>query len=327
MQLTLEQIRAIAQGALSVVQNAQGQFEFRRFTAYQQSCYDAVEAAFAEPAHATSGVRLAFMTDSAEFSFDYRVKSVTGRRFYYFDVFVDGVMVEHFGHEGLCEATSAANIKLPEGTHRVEVYFPCLFDTLVCNVTLDDGAMLAPVKKPRRMLCYGDSITQGYDAVYPSQTYANLIADKLGCEMINQGVGGEIFRPELIDPDMGFDPDIITVAYGTEDWSGLSRDAMVENANGFFAKLRATYPAARIFAITPIWRADDARVTAVGSFAEGAEIVRNAAAAQQGVIIVDGARMIPHMPEVLADGKMNPSDFGFKFYANALHKAMRPYFE
>lgn len=327
MKLTLEQIRTITHGALAVVQDAEGKFEFRRFTDRQQSHYDAVKPDFGTKAHATSGVRLEFMTDAERFSFDYHTRIASSRVFYYFDVFVDGVMVQHFGHDKIKEAQSTVTVKLPEGSHRVAVYFPCLAQAKIYNVTLDDGATLLPVAKSRRMICYGDSITQGYDARYSSQTYANLIADKLDAEMIDQGIGGEIFRPELIDPDMDFEPDIITVAYGTNDWSGQEHDSMVEKANAFYAKLRTTYPKAKIFAITPIWRADDDRVTKVGTFAEGVRIVRDAAAAQEGVVIVDGTRMIPHLREVCADKYLHPNDYGFKFYANALYEAIRPHLE
>ena len=100
---------------------------------------------------------------------------------------------------------------------------------------------------------------------------------------------------------------------------------MVEKANAFYVKLRALYPTAKIFAITPIWRADDDRVTKVGTFAEGVQIVKDAAAAQEGIVIVDGAKMIPHLRDVMADKYLHPNDYGFKFYANALYDAIKPH--
>ena len=259
------------------------------------------------------------------FRSDYHIDIASSRRFYFFDVFVDGVMVQHFGHDNIKEARSTVKVKLGEGKHRVAIYFPCLAEARIYNVQLDDGAVIEPVVKSRRMICYGDSITQGYDAQYSSQTYANLIADKLDAELIDQGIGGEIFRPELLDEELDFAPDIITVAYGTNDWSGQERERTVTNANAFYAKLRALYPSAKIFALTPIWRADDDRVTKVGTFAEGVQIVKDAASAQEGVVIVDGARMVPHLREVMADKYLHPNDYGFKFYANALFDAIKPH--
>ena len=323
MKLTLEQIREITSGALAVTEEG-GVFTFHRFTKKQADMYETIND-FRVKVPATSGVRLEFDTDADAFSFDYRIDIASSRRYYYFDVFVDGVMVQHFGHEGIRVAESTLTVKLTEGTHRVAVYLPCLAKAALSNVCVSDGATLTPVCKSRRLLCYGDSITQGYDAKYSSQTYANLLADKLGAEMVDQGIGGEIFRPELIDPEMDFAPDIITVAYGTNDWSGQERARTEENANAFFEKLRRTYPNAKIFAVTPIWRADDDRVTKVGTFAEGVQIVRDAAAAQEGVVIVEGARMVPHLREVMADKYLHPNDYGFKFYANALYEAIKPH--
>ena len=63
----------------------------------------------------------------------------------------------------------------------------------------------------------------------------------------------------------------------------------------------------------------------VGCFAEGVELVRRAAEAQPGTVIVDGARMIPHLPDVCSDKYLHPNDYGFKFYANALFDAMLPH--
>lgn len=325
MKLTLDQVRSMTHGALSVTEE-NGIFTFRRFTDYQADLYETIND-FRVKVPATSGVRLEFITDAQKFSFDYKINIASSRRFYYFDVFVDGVMMQHFGHEGLCEAASTITVKLPEGSHRVAIYLPCLAKATLSNLTLDDGATLEPVKKSRRLLCFGDSITQGYDAKYSSQTYANLLADKLDAEMVDQGIGGEIFRPALIDPDMDFEPDIITVAYGTNDWSGQEHDRTVQCANEFYAKLRATYPRAKIFAITPIWRADDDRVTKVGTFAEGVQIVVDAASAQKDVVIVDGVKMIPHLPEVCSDKYLHPNDYGFKFYANALYAAIKPHLD
>lgn len=323
MKLTLEQIREMTHGALSVEEH-EGGFVFHRFTEKQTTMYDTVND-YRVKVPATSGILLEFLTDAECFSFDYRIDVASSRRYYFFDVFVDGVMVKHWGHENVRVVESTVTLKLTEGEHRVAVYLPCLAKATLSNVTLTDGATLKPVTKSCRLLCYGDSITQGYDARYPSQTYTSLIASKLDAEMIDQGIGGEIFRPALIDPEMNFDPDIITVAYGTNDWNSQEHDRTVKNANEFYAKLRATYPKAKIFAITPIWRGDNDRITKVGTFQEGVRIVRDAAAAQEGIVIVDGDKMVPHLGEVYADKHLHPGDYGFKFYANALFEAIKPH--
>ncbi len=323
MILGLEQLREIAHGALRVYEE-NGEIVFGRFTEEAQHYYEGVREDFHRKSFATSGVRLEFMTDSSTLSFAYHTQRASSRRFYYFDVMVDGVLVDHFGHDNILEARSEYSLTLDEGTHTVCLYFPNLADARIKDFALDDGAMVAPVTRPVKLLCYGDSITQGYDATYASQSYANILADKLHADMVDQGIGGEHFCPDLLDCKIPFTPDVITVAYGTNDWSSEPRDLTIEKANTFYAKLRELYPNAKIFAITPIWRADHERVTKVGLFESIRQIVKDAAE-KNGAVVIDGDYMVPHLRDIFSDNYLHPNDMGFKFYANALHTAMRPH--
>ncbi len=58
----------------------------------------------------------------------------------------------------------------------------------------------------------------------------------------------------------------ITVAYGTNDWSGTSYAQITTEVPAYFSKLRELYPRAKIVYISPIWRGDTDRVTAAGDF-------------------------------------------------------------
>ena len=329
MKLTLETIRSIAQGAL-YVREENGEVLFSRFTDTQKEYYRISSEknpsnGFYRKSFASSGIRLEFLTDSDTLGLSYRTQYASSRRFYFFDVSVDGVMIEHFGHENIAESRSEFSVKLPEGTHKVCIYLPCLAEARITALTLSDGATCTPVERPLKLLCYGDSITQGYDAKYPSQTYANLLADKLGAEMVDQGIGGEHFCPGLVAEDIPFAPDIITVAYGTNDWSNQDPALTVERAGAFYAELRRRYPTAKIFAGTPIWRGDNHRVTKIGTFEQGRDVVRNAARAAGVTAVIEGDDLAPHIAEAFAPDCLHPNDFGFKFYANALHNAILPY--
>ncbi len=326
MELTHEQLSTLAKGAAFTELDGNGYTVFRRFTNEAKELYEVVNKDFARKTHATACVRLEFTTNSNALSFRYMTDYASSRRFYYFDVFVDGVMVAHVGHENVESVINKFEMKLPEGTHEVRIYLPNLTKLAITRFTLDDGADFVPLQKSCKYLAYGDSITQGYDAKYASQSYVNLLADKLDAEVINQGIGGEVFRPELVDLAPDFDPDIITVAYGTNDWSGRTRERTELCSNEFYKKLRAKYPKAKIFAITPIWRADNHRITKIGAFEEGRAIVRNAALAS-GVTVIEGDGMIPHLPDVCSDLYLHPNDYGFKFYANALYDALLPHLE
>ena len=50
------------------------------------------------------------------------------------------------------------------------------------------------------------------------------LADALGAEEVNKAIGGECFFPELAATKEDFQPEYITVAYGTNDWSRKSAE-------------------------------------------------------------------------------------------------------
>ena len=326
MTLKANELMALAHGAIRCKVSEDGFVSFFRFTERQEAYYRETNPDFYKKTFATSNIRIELVTDADEISFAYRTKKASSRKFCFVDLFVDGVMVAHEGESDCENATGTVTLALPEGTHTVTVYLPCLFGLEMGNFTLSDGATATPTSKSRKMLIFGDSITQGYDAVYPSQSYANLITDMLHATAVNQGIGGEVFNPGLIDGDLGFTPDIITVAYGTNDYSKRTREDMVRDANEFYRRLRATFPTAKIFALLPIWRGDTAKkVSAVGSFEEAKAIVRAAAEAQPNTVVLDGNTFVPHLPEFFSDKYLHPNDFGFKFYADGVLTAMMPH--
>ena len=74
-------------------------YRFYRFNPAQMDFYAATNPGFYTKTKATSGVNLDFLTDSAAFSFDYTVAVGSSRNFYYFDVYVDGVLSGHWGEQ------------------------------------------------------------------------------------------------------------------------------------------------------------------------------------------------------------------------------------
>ena len=325
MRLTTEQIQSILTGAVRFEETDKGLCP-RRFNERQPLPYC---ERYASHTRASAAVRLEFITDSDTFELSYFSRTVSSQYFCFFDVFVDDAPAKHFGHDNVDEVASALRVALPEGEHKVTVYFPNLFETVIQSVQIDDGASLTPVKRPLRYFAFGDSITQGYDAMHPSLSYANQIADKLNAEITNFGIGGEFFIPDLIDFDADtVEPDIITVAYGTNNWSKIPREQTVADANEFYARVRAAFPHAKIFAITPIWRADTERVTDVGALPDSiTDIVTAAGAAQAGVTVIRGWELIPHIRDIFSDGYLHPNDMGFRCYADALFAKMQPHLD
>ncbi len=325
MFLSLDQIRRITFGALDVTISADGYYIFHRMTkniyaAYSPSVGDSLKCA------ATSGVKFDFFTDSQFFNFSFRVKSGSSRNFYYFDIYTDGVMTGHYGEREMWIMKGEVKTTLPGGRHRVTVYMPCLASAELNNVELADGSEITPADRKLKMLCVGDSITQGYDAEYPSLCYANLVADEFGANMVNQAIGGDRFHPEHLDAEMNFEPDIVTVAYGTNDWSGSLKENFDSDMPRYFEKLAKMCPHAKIFVITPLWRADGNRVTKVGTFEGAVAQIAAEASRYSNMTVIDGSKLTPRISAFYSDLKLHPNDIGFVIYAKNLITELKKYF-
>ncbi|MBQ7346824.1 MAG: SGNH/GDSL hydrolase family protein [Clostridia bacterium] len=324
MLLNAEQLRAITRG-VTRIEEEDGWFRLFRFTEAQAKFYaDEGREGDYKKTFSASGVRLAFRTDSRNVSFRYRLGWGSSRVFAWFDVYVDGAMVSHFGSDGEEVKEGSAKLVLGEGEKNVEIYLPWSKATALSDVTLDDGASLTPLRRKHTMICFGDSITHGYDAIYPSLSYATSIARLLDADVTDKGIGGDRFCPQMLrdaDPDT---PDIITVAYGTNDWSGITMDEFRQNCPAFYRRLHELYPEARIYALSPIWRADCAKKTAFGIPAwEVHDLMKELCKDIPNVTLIRGWNLVPHHKNFYSDFSLHPNDLGFALYAqNLYHEIM-----
>ena len=211
-----------------------------------------------------------------------------------------------------------AGFELPEGQHRVTVYFPWSAQTVVSEVHLSDGASIIPVKKKCKLLCFGDSITQGYTSRYTSLSYVNQTARALDAEVVNQGIGGYYFNEATIESSIvSYQPDVITVAYGTNDWRKHPRDVFFSDVKAFFENLEKTYPNIPKIVVTPIWRKNHDAQTDFSSMDEVREGIRLAAQVCTGVTVVDGLGLVPQDVEYFGDYGCHPNGRGFAcFFQN-----------
>ncbi len=326
MLLTINEICKITKGAVRV-EEENGAFRFYRFTAAQEKAYfDSGRVDLAKKTSASAGVRLAFQTNSQKLAFDYEFFYGSSRKYGYFDLYINGAMISHFGLVGNEMTAGHAELELGKGEKCVEVYFPWSRRTDLSNVMLDDGATLAPIDRNHTMISFGDSITHGYDATYPSLSYASRIARLLNADAVNKGIGGEVFFPDFLVDAEPFAPDYITVAYGTNDWNGWDRPTVEKNCRAFYKRLSELYPSARIFAITPIWRGDTDRTTPFGAPLQAVDtMIREACAALANVHVITGFSFVPQKSAFYEDLVLHPNDLGFGSYAENLFCEMLPF--
>lgn len=338
MNLTIEEIRAAALGVASVTEE-NGKPRFHRFSDAERTMYYNLSPEGTHPfylrALCSAGVRLCFTTDSPMLVLSVEVAKYSSRSFFSFDVTANGVPLGslcNFSEQTLPAAYAEAEFPmgkfektflLGEGEKTVAVYFPFGARAEDFRLGLADGASFAPVKPKKRLLVYGDSITQGYDARYPSRRYGARLADALDAEEIDKGIGGEIFRPRLAELSDERDIDYVTVAYGTNDWSSTDGKNFLADAKAFFTALSARYPDARIFAITPIWRKDVNAEKPMGAFENVKNAIAEATKGLKNVTLIEGIDLVPHDEGLFADLRLHPRDEGFDFYAQNLIKKIK----
>lgn len=338
MKLNLEQIKSITLGAAYVEQGEKG-IGFHRFTKEQEEVYLAIKGdGFLRKCLSTSGIRLSFETDSTTLGISVDVARASGRRYFAFDLFVNGEYRESLeNYSGVAVENIYPRTEYPlgyfektfalgEGSKTVMLYFPWSALVDLHTLTLDDGASFTPVRRPKKLLAYGDSITHGYDALKPSNRYIGRLADALNAEEYNKANGGEIFFPELAALDEPFVPDIITVAYGANDWGkNPDRATMVSHASDFYRILAEKYPNVPIFACTPIWGTFYGNVTNVGTFEDAMQIIADAVSPYPNIRLIECKHAIPWDPNLYGDLRYHPSDEGFDYQFKFVYGKIRQY--
>ena len=328
MKLTFEQIKSVAQGAVRFLEQ-DGLLTPCRFTEAQEQAYIGYSADFYKKTFASAGIRLEFVTDSRSFTMEVEVSPASSRNYACFDIYSNGALLKTCRYTVNGDGTKATVCsELPAGKKPAEVtvYFPWSAATAIQSVSLDDGAMVEPIKRPVTMIAFGDSITHGYDCQNPSFSYASRLADALRAEAVNKGIGGEMFYPTLASLKDDLDPDIITVAYGTNDWSHSTKVAFDRDAKAFYENLSKNYPKAKIFAISPLWRHNmDSTEKDVGPFSYVYDYFAKITADLPNVTLINGLELVPHEWRCFPGDGLHPNDEGFRHYANNLYAEIKKY--
>lgn len=331
MLLNFEQIVSIATGLARAKATPTGGAELFRFTEEQENYYERTNADFYKKSLSSSGICLDFLTDGTQLELSVSIEQASSRGFFCIEFFVDGQRADelkNFSEAVPLDKTCLKNnyplgdfsktVKLGNGKKRVTVYLPWTVKTTVQSLKLKNASYLTPAKRQKTLLIFGDSITQGYDALYPTQRYACALAQYLNAEERCKGIGAERFTPAIAEAKEDVTPDYIYVAYGTNDWSkSPSFVDVVGRCVQFFKNIKSNYPTARLIVQTPLWRTDCATPTAVGEF-EALRAKIKEIAYSYGAFVVDGDLLIPHKAEYFSDEYLHPNPAGFKKYAENL---------
>lgn len=283
-----------------------------RFTEEEQETYKG-NPDFYKKTFSSSNMLISFFTDGEGLTLEYDVISASSCFFAHIDVKIDGILLAHMGIEDVrTTPCTMLELPLPGKTCKVEIFLPPLARLRIRSLTLKNASFAKAAPRKNLVISYGDSITQGYHATYPSCAYPAIFGESLEAEVINKGIGGDIFNPPLAQAGKkGRKPTIVTIAYGTNDWSKCDLEKIRENCRNFLTGLKELYPEVPLLLLLPIWRKDCEKETLSGKFDAVCREIRQIAASFPSVSIVDGLLLTPHLPGFYYDERLHPNDQGF----------------
>lgn len=309
MKLNFNQVRQFTAGAVSVYEASDG-IHFHRYTQRQTEAFEKEARCFYKRALHTSGIRIDFYTDSRTLKVDVGSEGK-------YEVMIDGLTA-------FCQKFEEPDtflLDLDAGRKRVTIVLPNHSPGVIRSIQLEDGAELSGVTYPCNFIFYGDSITQGWDSEKDSQSFAWLVSRYYDANSMILGVGGSNFYPDTVDYN-GFDADVAIVAMGTNDYCGeFTLEQIRNNCAEYLRRVSKVHPKAKLFFITPIWRADCEDVFTSGTLSD-VRIALEEEAVRQNITVIDGYTLVPHRVEYFADGFLHPNDIGFALYAQNLIKAL-----
>lgn len=320
--IPLSLIAAAARGVVSTEVTGNG-LRLERFDPATLAYYEKRSADRLARALCTAGVTLAFRTDGDRLRVSLDLKTRV-RPYSFIDLYVDGLFVASSGSVDTPDAIEAdfALPGTPGRVRAVELHMTHGRQSLIRSLALPAGAHFDPEPPRPLLLAFGDSITQGMNAHHPSLTYATVMARTLGMTLLNQGVGGHVFDVGGLRGLPHAAPDLITVAYGINDWNTGSDAAPVRP---WLRQVRDWYPRTPLVVFEPIWAGGDGMDVRPAAKASGltlaeyrqqlADIVREL----PGVVLVPAPALLPPVAAFLSDG-LHPNDAGHAVYGwNAAH--------
>ncbi len=335
--LKLEELKSITVGD-TYLSSENGCISFHRFTRQQEELYREKKYDLYSKVFSNSGIKLMFETDSVNLLMSINVKQASSRKYFSVSVYSDDKYIgaiNNFDKTKLNNLTLKAEFplgdfskvfKFEKGKKKITVYMPWSVSASIKEISIDDDATLIPIKCNKKILMFGDSITQGYDAYNPKNTYASHICESLNLEGINKAIGGDCFFPELAKIKEEFIPDYIMVSYGTNDWYKTNRETFEKNSKEFFINLTENYPTVKIFVVSPIWRKESEEKLDGWDFREVSDYIKEISQKDENIIFIDGFDFIPHECKYFADLRLHPNDDGFLCYCKNLYNTIEEYF-
>ena len=210
-------------------------------------------------------------------------------------------------------------------TRHVRIWLPALRGCIVREV-LGDGSFVRPVPKRKNLLVLGDSIAQGFVSGDPARSWPALLAVRQGLDLVNQGVGGQVFQPgSLFGLAGAIDPGRIIVAYGGNyRYEPCVARRVSLDIRSYLAELTRLWANVPTHVLTPIWHDELAWPShAMSCHEQVPDLIATHVASHDQMTLVEGLELLEHDPELFADGCEHPNERGCRQIATRLNAVMR----
>ncbi len=311
MKLSNEQLKSIYFGALEFAETEDGYLQAFQYTQEQMAYFKKAFEFWYERSDATTAKTLEFKTKATKLSFEYKIVWIGSTDTV--EIFADG-LTQEIRYVKDMEKEGTLSFELPEGEKDIIVYLPADATMLIRNFEID--ADVIPAVKGEKVLWLGDSITQGFGPLRSAYTYVSIANRLLNYDVINQGIGGYVYDKNAIVPMGDYRPDKIIVALGTNQYGSET----MKDVEEYYVQLKEVYGDTPVLCISPIWRGDHPENYDV--FLSFCENVKKIAGQYPNVTVVDGFKLVPHLPEYYLD-KLHPNVIGMELYARNLADVIR----
>jgi lysophospholipase L1-like esterase len=304
-------------GAARVIADEDG-LHLLRMTGELEEFYNYSEPAVTRVA-CTSGIRIAFVTDSEILAFGVRFGRHC-REFFRIDVIIDGMTCLSFGPDEFQE-DYVFTTELPDGDKKVEIYLSHCVEVILTALEVADDATVIPCPETDREIIFiGDSITQGMTVHGASDTYPALLSAELEVNFRNIAVGGASMRGEVGELALALDWDDAVVAFGINDFNQARPLADITADTSRMLKALTSREDATIYLLTPIPWAERTEPNDLGlSVQDYRDAIAAAAKDFPTVTVIDGNTLVPNDSAYYIDN-IHPNEDGAEAYAENLLK-------
>ena len=205
---------------------------------------------------------------------------------------------------------------LPENNRETVIYLPWQCELAIDSLLIDDNSDAQVLSRLPRFQLIGDSITEGMYAETPETSYANILGDMLGMEVVNSGVGGLKMEPEFVRSVCDDSADMTLLAFGVNDASLQKEPQQFEADSVNVFSLLADQCRGKLYVVTPlVWPGEEA--SSKYPLTLYREIIRTSAKQFPKITVIEGEELLSNAPENFFDS-VHPNSNGMKQLAGAL---------